>query len=66
MKKPLLRRLKKRHVLEKLYRNTLKLVEAKTKAATLEVKESFLKEKQALRMATEELELRQQGYRQKK
>ena len=60
MKKPLLRRLKKRHVLEKLYRNTLKLVEAKTKAATLEVKESFLKEKQALRMATEELELRQQ------
>ena len=66
MKKPLLRRLKKRHVLEKLYRNTLKLVEAKTKAATLEVKGSFLKEKQALRMATEELELRQQGYRQKK
>ena len=60
MKKPLLRRLKKRHVLEKLYRNTLKLVEAKTKAATLEVKASFLKEKQALRMATEELELRQQ------
>ena len=60
MKKPLLRRLKKRHGLEKLYRNTLKLVETKTKAATLEVKASFLKEKQALRMATEELELRQQ------
>ena len=40
----------------------LKLVVAiaKAKAAALEVKESFLKEKQALRMATEVLELRQQ------
>ena len=38
----------------------LKLVEAKAKAAALEVKASFLKEKQAPRMTTEELELRQQ------
>ena len=38
----------------------LKLVVAKAKAAALEVKESFLKEEQALKMATEELELRQQ------
>ena len=38
----------------------LKLVEAKAKAAALEVEASFLKEKQAPRMATEELELRQQ------
>ena len=38
----------------------LKLVVGKAKAAALEVKESFLKEKQALRMATEVLELRQQ------
>ena len=38
----------------------LKLVVAKAKAAALEVKESFLKEEQALSMATEELELRQQ------
>ena len=37
-----------------------KLIEAKAKAAALEVKAVFLKERQALRMATEELELRQE------
>ena len=37
-----------------------KLMEAKAKAAALEVKAAFLKERQALRMATEELELRQE------
>ena len=37
-----------------------KLMEAKAKAAALEVKAVFLKERQALRMATEELELRQE------
>lgn len=37
----------------------LNLIEAKVKAAALEVKATFLKERQALRMATEELELRQ-------
>ena len=39
-------------------RHSLSSVAAK--AAALEVKESFLKQKPALRMATEELELRQQ------
>ena len=37
-----------------------KLMEAKAKAAALEVKGVFLKERQTLRMATEELELRQE------
>ena len=37
----------------------IRLIEAKAKAAALEVEARFLKEKQALRMATEELELRQ-------
>jgi len=37
-----------------------KLMEAKAKAAVLEVKAVFLKERQALRMASEELELRQE------
>ena len=37
-----------------------KLMEAKAKATALEVKAVFLKERQALRMATEELELRQE------
>ena len=37
----------------------LRLIEARAKAAALEVEAKFLKEKQALRMATEELELRQ-------
>ena len=37
-----------------------KLIEAKAKATALEVKAVFLKERQALRMATEELELRQE------
>ena len=37
-----------------------KLMEAKAKAAALEVKAVFLKERQALKMATEELELRQE------
>ena len=37
----------------------LKLIEAKAKVAALEVEARFLREKQALRMATEELELRQ-------
>ena len=36
----------------------LKFIEAKAKAAELKVKANFLKEKQALRMASEELELR--------
>ncbi|RMX42815.1 hypothetical protein pdam_00022493 [Pocillopora damicornis] len=36
----------------------LKFIEAKAKAAELKVKANFLKEKQALRMAIEELELR--------
>ena len=49
-----------RHSLSSVTSAKLKLVEAKAKAATLEVKASFLKEKQALRMATEELELRRQ------
>ena len=49
-----------RRSLSSVTSSTLKLVEAKAKAAALEVKESFLREKQALRMATEELELRQQ------
>ena len=35
----------------------LRLIEAKARAAALEVKARFLKEKQALRMASEELEL---------
>ena len=35
-------------------------MEAKAKAAALEVKAVFLKERQALRMASEELELRQE------
>ena len=35
----------------------IRLIEAKAKAAALEVEARFLKEKQALRMATEELEL---------
>ena len=37
----------------------LRLIEAKARAAALEVEARFFKEKQALRMATEELELRQ-------
>ena len=37
----------------------LRLIEAKARAAALEVEARFLKEKQALRMASEELELRQ-------
>ena len=37
----------------------LRLTEAKARAAALEVEARFLKKKQALRMATEELELRQ-------
>ena len=37
-----------------------KLMEAKAKAAALEIKAAFLKERQALRMASEELELRQE------
>lgn len=37
-----------------------KLIEAKAEAVALEVKTAFLKEKQALRMAAEELELQQQ------
>ncbi|PFX16297.1 hypothetical protein AWC38_SpisGene19439 [Stylophora pistillata] len=37
-----------------------KLMEAKAKAASLEIKAAFLKERQALRMATEELEFRQE------
>ena len=36
-----------------------KLIEAKTKVATLEIEVSFLKEKQALKMAAEQLELKQ-------
>ena len=49
-----------RHSLSSATSARLKLIEAKAKAAALEVKASFLKEKQALKMATEELELRQQ------
>ena len=49
-----------RHSLSSVTSARLKLIEAKAKAAALEVKASFLKEKQALKMATEELELRQQ------
>ena len=49
-----------RHSLSSVTCAKLKLVEAKAKASTLEVKALFLKEKQALRMATEELELRLQ------
>ena len=49
-----------RHSLSSVTSAKLMLVEAKAKAAALEVKASFLKEKQALRMATEELELRQE------
>ena len=37
----------------------LRLIEARAKAAALQVEAGFLKEKQALRMATEDLELRQ-------
>ena len=37
----------------------LRLIEAKVRAAALEVEARFLKEKQALKMACEELELRQ-------
>lgn len=49
-----------RHSLSSATSARLRLIEAKAKAAALEVKASFLKEKQALKMATEELELRQQ------
>ena len=49
-----------RHSLSSVTSARLKLIEGKAKAAALEVKASFLKEKQALKMATEELELRQQ------
>ena len=45
-----------RHSLSLVTSARLKLIEAKAKAAALEVKASFLKEKQALKMATEELE----------
>jgi len=38
-----------------------KLMEAKARAAALEVKAVFLKERQALRMASKELELRQEN-----
>ena len=38
----------------------LKFIEAKAKAAKLKVRANFLKEKQALRMASEELELRRE------
>ena len=37
-----------------------KLMEAKAKAAALEIKAAFLKERQARRMASKELELRQE------
>ena len=37
----------------------LRLIETKARAAALEVEARFLKEKQALRMASEKLELRQ-------
>ena len=37
----------------------LRLIEAKARAAGLEAEARFLKEKQALRMASEELELQQ-------
>ena len=37
----------------------LRLIEAKARSAALEVEARFLKEKQALRIASEELELRQ-------
>ena len=49
-----------RHSLSSVTSSKFKLVEGKAKAAALEVNESFLKQKPALRMATEELELRQQ------
>ena len=49
-----------RHSLSSVTSSKFKLVEGKAKAAALKVNESFLKQKPALRMATEELELRQQ------
>ena len=49
-----------RHSLSSVTSSKFKLVEGKAKAAALEVNESFLKQKPALRMAAEELENRQQ------
>ncbi|KAJ7383246.1 hypothetical protein OS493_029650 [Desmophyllum pertusum] len=49
-----------RHSITSSSSSKSRLIEAKAKAAALEVKAAFLKEKQALRMAAEELDLRQE------